>query len=259
MPQLTPFYDLEYLQSFDPSIDWLDYKLLQTTPDIIKDQTYFLAKLNQSQLQQCDFPLANLTKAQVRQLAQEYDLPTKTRKDSQGICFLGKLKYEDFLEHYLGVQNGEIRDINTDLIIGTHPGYWCFTIGQKRGLGKYINKYSHLGPWTVVKKDIPENILYVTNQTILDSDPLHQFCKIVKMDWTLGVPPKQSSLLNQPLTIKVRHGPQTLIGNFLEYHSDVQEGTLRFVTSDIALAPGQFAVFYSNGYCLGAGVIENFD
>jgi tRNA U34 2-thiouridine synthase MnmA/TrmU len=103
--------------------------LLQLSLDETKDQTYFLSNLKQKQLKKCLFPIGHLTKKNVRNLAQIFNLPTKNRKDSQGICFLGKLKYDDFLVHYLGEKKGNIKCVKTKKIIGKHRGLWFHTIG----------------------------------------------------------------------------------------------------------------------------------
>lgn len=134
------------------------------SPDIVKDQTYFLCNLRQDQLAKALFPIGHLAKPQVRVLAEQFNLPTKTRKDSQGICFLGKLKFDDFIEFYLGKQPGEIRDYITGDLIGRHNGLWFHTIGQRKGLGTLLFPGTiHLGPWFVASKDPSKNTLFVTN------------------------------------------------------------------------------------------------
>lgn len=106
---------------------------LVRSPDPVKDQSYFLSNLRQDQLQRCIFPIGHLQKHEVRQLAERFNLPTKHRKDSQGICFLGKLKFDDFIAHYLGSQPGPIRSYQTGEVIGEHKGLWFHTIGQRKG------------------------------------------------------------------------------------------------------------------------------
>src|SRR6056300_94205 len=108
---------------------------LKKAPDLIKDQTYFLANLNKDILPRILFPIGKYSKEEVRLLAEKFDLPNKARKDSQGICFLGKLKFNEFLEHYLGKNIGNIVDIDTQEILGTQNGYFYHTIGQRKGLG----------------------------------------------------------------------------------------------------------------------------
>ncbi len=136
--------------------------LLKTSPDPIKDQTYFLAYLTQVQLQRAMFPLGVYKKKEIRELAEKYQLPNMKRKDSQGICFLGKIKFSDFIKHHLGELDGEIVDIDTNKIMGSHKGYYFYTIGQRSGLRLGG------GPWYVVKKDIKKNIIYISRENLTD-------------------------------------------------------------------------------------------
>merc|ERR1712167_323956 len=105
----------------------------------------------------------HLKKAEVRELAAHFELHNKNRKDSQGICFLGKLKFSDFVRHYLGTNPGSIVDIRTGACLGKHQGLWFHTIGQRKGLGPFLDHKVHQGPWYVASKDVDSNTLYVTN------------------------------------------------------------------------------------------------
>lgn len=131
-------------------------KWLTCSPDIVKDQTDFLAQITDWQLQKALFPIGHYRKEEVRAIAEREHLVNAKRKDSQGICFLGKLNYNDYLRRYLGEQSGDIIEYETGTILGQHKGHWFHTIGQRKGLGLGG------GPWNVMKKDIERNILYVT-------------------------------------------------------------------------------------------------
>ncbi len=120
--------------------------ILHLSPDAIKDQTYFLSYLDKAQLSRALFPIGHLQKEEVRALAHHYNLPTKDRKDSQGICFLGKLKFSDFIKHHIGQRPGDLVEYETGKKLGTHKGFWFHTIGQRQGSGLAG------GPWYVVKK-----------------------------------------------------------------------------------------------------------
>ena len=221
---------------------------LGTAPDPVKDQTDFLAQINLKQISKILFPIGTLDKSQVRAIAEEEHLPNAHRKDSQGICFLGKINYNDFLEKYLGKKKGDIIEFETGNKIGEHDGFWFHTIGQRKGLGLSG------GPWFVVRKDCPANILYVSR----GYDPETQYgyeiwCRdfhfITENPFTAGCPNPL------PVALKVRHTPEFLRAT-LE-----KEGEVYHIVSEQriqGIAPGQFAVVYDPDctICLGSGRIE---
>lgn len=215
---------------------------LHLAPDPVKDQTYFLAHLSQKQLDNLLFPIGDLTKKEVRDLAQHYKLPTKDRKDSQGICFLGKISFNQFLEHYLGTQVGDIVEEETGAVLGAHNGFWFHTVGQRKGLGLSG------GPWYVVRKDIEKNIVYVSRNYYSDDKKRNSFTTD-PVHWISGTPPTQKTLL-----IKIRHGAHRHTGD-MTYHDDGSV-TVQLHEDDQGLAPGQFAVFYDGDVCLGCGVLR---
>ena len=108
---------------------------LGTAQDPVKDQTDFLAQIDYLQISKLMFPLGGLMKNEVRDIARIAKLPSAQRKDSQGICFLGKINYNEFLRRFLGEKEGDIIEMETGKRIGTHKGYWFHTIGQRKGLG----------------------------------------------------------------------------------------------------------------------------
>lgn len=220
-----------------------DQVQLMTAPDKIKDQTYFLSQMSVDQLQRCVFPIGNMSKETVRVDAQRYDLPTKDRKDSQGICFLGKLKFRDFVAAHLGEQVGDIVEVETDKILGEHQGYWFYTKGQRQGLGLAG------GPWYVVDKDIAQNIVFVSRDYYAHNKKRDQFYV------------DQLNLINSSLesvsklTVKLRHGAQRYACDVTKVSDD--KWHVQLAQDDQGIASGQFAVFYDNDRCLGSGVIQN--
>jgi len=214
---------------------------LKESPDPIKCQTYFLTYLVQSQLSKILFPLGNYTKSQVRELASEFDLPNSRRKDSQGICFLGKIKYNDFIRFHLGEQKGDILEIESGKKLGVHRGYWFHTIGQRTGLGLSG------GPWYVVKKSIDENIIYVSRDNQTNKTPHDRF-DVLNINWIAEVPESER------LQVKLRHGAQKY-GCRIELRTP-NEAFVVLDEPDQGIATGQFAIFYEGGYCLGGGVIR---
>ena len=145
-------YDLVATGHYATRIEEDGLVWLGTAKDPVKDQTDFLAQLSYEQLQHTIFPIGHLMKEEVRSIAEEAHLPSAHRKDSQGICFLGKINYNDFLRKFLGEKEGRVIDIETGKVVGTHRGFWFHTIGQRKGLGLGG------GPWFVVKKNIKKNI-----------------------------------------------------------------------------------------------------
>ncbi len=214
--------------------------VLERAPDPVKDQTYFLAYLTQDQLKRACFPLGDLNKSEVRELARKYDLPNKDRRDSQGICFLGQIKFNEFVKHHLGEIKGDIIDADTGKKVGNHNGYYYYTIGQRSGLGLSG------GPWYVVRKDVKNNLIYISRENVAGLAK-NKFMA-GKFNWISGAAPGKKEL-----SVKIRHGAQ-LFGCSVEFtEEDAAEITID--KPDRGIAAGQFAVFYDGARCLGGGVI----
>ncbi|HAU30578.1 MAG: tRNA-specific 2-thiouridylase MnmA [candidate division TM6 bacterium GW2011_GWF2_43_17] len=216
---------------------------LFSTPDLVKDQTYFLAYLSQQQLAKAIFPLCDMTKEQVRTAAQEFQLPNKDRKDSQGICFLGKIKFSDFIRAHVGEQEGPLVEFESGAVVGMHKGFWFFTLGQRQGIGLSG------GPWYVVAKDPKANKVFIS-RSYYDLYKNRESFFVDGLNWfTQG--PRDGEILE----VKLRHGPHRYRAQVLFEDS----GVLRVVLldgSDQGIAPGQFAVFYRENECLGGGSIQ---
>ncbi|OGI26426.1 MAG: tRNA 2-thiouridine(34) synthase MnmA [Candidatus Moranbacteria bacterium RIFCSPHIGHO2_12_FULL_54_9] len=215
--------------------------LLKMSPDPVKDQTYFLSQLTQAQLTQALFPIGKYEKREVRKLAEKFALPNAARKDSQGICFLGKVPFDKFLEYHLGKRPGKLIEYETGKVLGEHSGFWYFTVGQRRGI-KLPG-----GPWYVVAKNSETNEISVSHGEHHELLARDAFI-VGGLNWISGSAPEK-----RELQVKVRHGakmyPATI--KFLE------NGRLEVLLAekDQGLAAGQFAVFYDGEYCLGGGVI----
>jgi len=217
-------------------------KWLCTSPDPVKDQTDFLAQIYDWQLQKALFPIGHMLKEEVRAIAEREHLAPAHRRDSQGICFLGKINYNDYLRRYLGEQPGDVIELETGKRIGQHKGHWFHTIGQRKGMG------FGGGPWFVVKKDIEQNIIYVSHgydpQTAYKQDfPIHGFHSINGQ-----LPPEQ-------VTLKIRHTPE-----FLPARLELLGEGRYMVHADAPIhgvAPGQFCVIYDEQHhrCYGSGEI----
>lgn len=218
-----------------------DQFVLKITPDNIKDQTYFLARLTQAQLGKALFPIGHLVKSQVRQLAEQFDLPTKNRKDSQGICFLGKLKFSDFVKHHLGENPGDLIEYETGRKLGSHLGFWFYTVGQRQGLGLSG------GPWYVVGKDVVKNIVYISKAYFDEAKERDTF-EIANCHWISGHAPKTDQL-----QVKIRHGAQQYNCVLKKINEDRWQ--VKLAARDQGIAAGQYAVFYDGAICLGAAMI----
>lgn len=221
--------------------------------DPVKDQTDFLGQISYAQLSKLVFPVGGLMKRQVRAIAEQAKLPSATRKDSQGICFLGKIDYNDFIKRYLGIKIGPIIEKETGKRLGYHHGFWFHTIGQRKGLGLSG------GPWYVIEKDIAQNILYVSKgfQTPAQYGKTIRLSGFRFMGDALFEPPLCESLPQNAIRVsfKIRHTPEFTQG--LLYQTP--DG-LWMVESDEpvqGIAAGQFGVLYTpdNRICLGSGVI----
>lgn len=228
---------------------------LCTSPDPVKDQTDFLAQLQPWQLAKACFPIGHLSKAEVRAVAEREHLATAQRKDSQGICFLGKIDYNDYIRNFLGEKPGQVIDRTTGRVLGLHRGLWFHTIGQRKGLG-----FSG-GPWYVVEKDMKRNILWVVN----GYNPEESYCdhfRIVAPHW-LTVDPFAASLIDVKsgesainVTLKIRHTP-----DFCPTHVELlEDGSLDVRTAQPlqGVAPGQFGVLYDLNHhrCFGSGELR---
>lgn len=217
---------------------------LGTAVDPVKDQTYFLARITYHQLSKLMFPIGNLQKHEVRRLAEEMRLPSAHRPDSQGICFLGKINYNDFIRRYAGEKEGSIVELETGKVLGRHKGFWFHTIGQRKGLGL------SQGPWFVVKKDVDENIVYVSN----GYDPIAQYAESIDLLDVQLLHPDFQLVEGMDVRFKIRHQPDFNLGKIGMVNGQLSIRSSRPVSG---VAPGQFGVIYDavEPICLGSGVI----
>ena len=245
--------------------EWIDgKKWLVTSPDPVKDQTDFLAQIEDWQLQKAIFPIGHYVKNEVREIAEREHLVTAHRKDSQGICFLGNIDYNEYVRRYLGEQKGDIIELETGKKIGEHLGLWFHTIGQRKGLGLGG------GPWFVVKKDPSNNILYVSHGYDPQTAYKKEF-KVHDLNWLTEVPspPLPSPVREEerlpkdwiPITFKIRHTPEYHPGYLVQSPSPTGEGwkeaTIHSIAPIHGVAPGQFCVIYDEHHhrCFGSGEI----
>ncbi len=216
--------------------------------DSKKDQSYFLYTLSYKQVKKSLFPIGQLKKSQVRHIAERVDLITAKKKDSTGICFIGKRKFRNFLGRYLPENPGVIASVDGQ-IIGRHQGLMYYTLGQRKGLGVGGVKGRSDQPWYVVHKDMTKNILVVAQG--------HDHPKLM----SIGLLAQQLHWVDRKLrsepffcTVKTRYHQKDITCHATPIDNEHLE--VRFNKEVAAVTPGQSAVFYQGQVCLGGGIIE---
>ena len=216
--------------------------------DANKDQSYFLYTLSHEQVAQSLFPVGELEKPIVRQIAEELDLITAKKKDSTGICFIGERKFKDFLARYLPAQPGDIRTVGGE-VIGRHDGLMYHTLGQRKGLRIGGLKNASDEAWYVVEKDLANNELIVAQGH--DHPRLFANGLIAQQLYWVNRQPIHEALR---CTVKTRYRQQDIACEIIPLSDETIE--VRFDEPQAAVTPGQSAVFYLGEVCLGGGIIE---
>lgn len=221
------------------------YDLLRGV-DARKDQSYFLHRLDQAQLSKALFPLGEITKQEVRRIAERIGLATAKKRDSTGICFIGERDFKEFLHRYLPAQPGEIRNVDDGHVIGSHDGLMYYTYGQRSGLG--IGGIGTGEPWFVAEKSLERNILYVAQG---EKHPSLYATSLTaeQVNWIAGAPPA----LSFACTAKFRYRQPDQAVEVL-VRGDGAEVVFR--EPQKAITPGQAVVFYDGEVCLGGGFID---
>ncbi|MBX4198228.1 tRNA 2-thiouridine(34) synthase MnmA [Candidatus Parcubacteria bacterium] len=215
---------------------------LQEGLDKNKDQSYFLWTLTQKELQHVLFPVGHLQKEEVRRLAKKFKLPTAEKKDSQGICFIGKVDMKEFLEHYIESRPGTIVNESGE-VIGTHDGAVFYTIGQRHGF-RILKKDAADMPYYIVAKDVKKNILTVSQKFQENSLKQTKTIELESVNWISGKPQKNKKY---GARMRYRHKKQacTVEGNIVTFSQAEQ------------FSPGQSLVLYDGERCIGGGIISS--
>ncbi|MBQ5766538.1 MAG: tRNA 2-thiouridine(34) synthase MnmA [Burkholderiaceae bacterium] len=216
--------------------------------DETKDQSYFLHRLTQEQISKAIFPVGELRKTQVRQIAEEIGLPNAKKKDSTGICFIGERPFREFLNRYLPTKPGPMRTTDGKLV-GEHIGLAFYTLGQRKGIGVGGSKDGNGEPWFVAKKDMATNTLWIAQGHDHPWLLSHELTAVMP-SWVSGEAPAAGS----ELTVKTRY--RQVDGACRVARSDGEAFTLEFDTPQWAVTPGQSAVIYDGEVCLGGGFID---
>ncbi len=221
---------------------------LMAGADKNKDQSYFLWTLTQKQLKYCLFPIGQYKKSQVRKLAEEFGLPTARKKDSQGLCIIGKVKMKEFLRRFIPQKQGDVLNQDGE-IIGRHKGVYFYTLGQRHGFE--ISKKGVLDkPYYIFAKDFKNNSLTVLNKPAggFASKYGKNEIEIKDINWIAGAPPD----LSRKYKARIRYR-QPLQGCGLQ--NNAKKIIVKFDIPQWAATPGQSLVIYDGEICLGGGVI----
>lgn len=222
---------------------------LYKAKDLTKDQSYFLSQISHNQLSSCLFPLGDITKKEVREIAKKLDLKSvMNKKDSTGVCFIGERNFKEFLENYLPAKQGNIVDIDTGKIIGKHDGVLYYTIGQRKGLGIGGISGEVAKGWFVCSKDVKKNILFVASGN--EDEHLFSDSAIINMVNLFNGPIKDGTHINCKFRYRQQDQGVTLFNN--------SDGSVKLVFDKPykAVTPGQGCVFYDGDLCLGGGIID---
>lgn len=231
-------------------VDVGDKTYLYKAKDLTKDQSYFLSQISLEQLKSCIFPLGDITKKEVREIARELDLQSvENKKDSTGICFIGERNFKEFLKNYVIANKGNIVDINTNQVLGKHDGVMYYTLGQRKGLGIGGIKGIDSTRWFVCKKDVKNNILYVAHGEE-DEHLLSDTCYVNKVNLFNGKIADGTELF-----AKFRYRQNDLKVKIYNEGDDILK--VVYDSPYKAITPGQAMVLYEeDGKCLGGGIID---
>ena len=210
-------------------------KLLRAV-DENKDQTYFLYRISNEALNHTLYPIGHMKKPEVKKLAEENGLHNAYKKESMGVCFVGEVGMQDFLKEYIDIKPGEIREAETDKVLGMHEGAVFYTIGQRHGL--YISGGL---PYYVVKKDLEKNIVYVS-KNLNNEDLWTNELELQDIIWRSNNRPSD-------ILVRMRHRAPLIPATF-------KDDKVIFKNAIKRPASGQSVVFYNDTTCLGGGIIK---
>lgn len=225
------------------------YSYLCKAKDLNKDQSYFLGQINEEQLSMALFPLAEITKPEVRKIAEKLNLTIAKKKDSTGVCFIGERNFRQFLKNYIPAQPGKIVDIKSKKIIGDHDGVYYYTIGQHRGLNIGGQHGFDNLPFFVVGKDVEKNILYVGQEP--NKYQKSYVAHLIKVNWLTPDRPTSKIECMAKFRYRAKDLPVTL-----EFDGD--EIKLTYPGYDY-IAVGQLAALYDGDILIGSGILDRLD
>ena len=223
----------------------IDGKLARAV-DENKDQTYFLYRISEEALSHTIFPIGEVTKPEVKKLAEKNGLHNAYKKESMGVCFVGEVGMKDFLKEYIDIKPGEIREIESEKVLGYHEGAVFYTIGQRHGLylSGVVGEINDGMPYYVVKKDLAKNIVYVSKN--LNNENI--WTRELALKDVLLRTDTVAKCLEQTILVRLRHRAPLISAKFdgkkITFDSEIKRP-----------ASGQSAVLYDGEICLGGGII----
>lgn len=217
---------------------------LYRSKDENKDQTYFLNQVSEKQISNVIFPLEDIEKKQVREIATKLNLRVATKKDSTGICFIGERNFRQFLSQYIPMQRGQIVSVDGE-VVGEHKGVFFYTLGQRKGLGIGGKKDGNGDKWFVVAKDVKNNVLIVSQS---ECDLLYKDTLVCKRFNYIN-----KDIYEGEVLVRYKHR-QELQKAIVKKDND--KTVIEFENKQRAIAEGQYAVIYDEKKCLGGGVID---
>ena len=223
------------------------YQLL-AGDDKNKDQSYFLWTLTQKQLSKTLFPVGDIEKPEVRNLSEKFGLSTAVKKDSQGLCFIGKIDIKDFLKNYIKEKKGKVLDEN-EKVIGEHDGAFYLTIGQRHGF-KITEKTPNDLPYYIINKNIKNNTITVSQDSKKIIENNSKIIVLNNINWISGQAPD----LSKKYSARIRYRQPLEECKIIEKSAGKFE--LHFTKSQKAITSGQSAVIYDKEVCLGGGIIN---
>lgn len=230
-----------------------EYQLLKGV-DQNKDQSYFLWTLNQNDLPYILFPVGHLQKTEVRHLAEKFGLPNAEKKDSQGLCFIGKVDIKEFLSHYIKTQKGNVLDESGEKI-GEHNGSIFFTKGERHGF-TIFKKTPNDTPYYVIDKDLDQNTITVSNKEEGHLPISEKMVTISNVNWVSGSIPEfdPNNINNFPFEVRARYRQE--LSKVRITSANISEMTLEFEKPQDILSSGQSLVIYDGERCIGGGIIQ---
>lgn len=213
---------------------------LYISKDVSKEQSYFLWTLTTDDLAHTLFPIGHLQKTEVRKLAEKYNLPTATKKDSQGVCFIGEIDMKEFLKHYIEAHDGDVLDESGN-VIGRHDGAFLFALGERHGF-TITQKGTDDPRYFVVAKDVEKNTITVSKDLPNESKEARTEYSLIQTNWRISPEP------NKEYKTQIRYH-----GEF--FNVRISNNILAF-SEPILISPGQSVVVYDEEICLGGGIVE---